>query len=370
MIYDGRMRERLAPYVDHLRSKRNLAIVLVGLLGWGARELIVDAWAGWTRDKIAEHSGVISVIAVSLLNGLISLNPLLIPALALALVVIWSYFDSRSEPKPSALFGKNITPHGSLSMMRISGPNSANARLVQFTTEGREQHEVELGARPLRLSIEIPSTTMPPIVVRESDLPARLPMDRSWVKRRSLIIRRFTDRGFVVDEDPLAGVEVRVYVLDAEAPLASIPTPRAALSFKYAVGEPYRLSSGNRLGVYNHGPDTAHDVKGQLVSIQPNYLVPEGILPCLLQWKDDGLRMHVIPKHERILELFSWRIDGQKGVIVITFAAGTPWEFEPAVGLSYRIRVEAFSEEGACAGDYDLMVHGPNMLFVTFTPVG
>ena len=143
-----------------------------------------------------------------------------------------------------------------------------------------------------------------------------------------------------------------------------------SLEPKYADEPPYRaaqapgdLPNWLRLGVFNRGPLTATDVKGFLLSIEPNPL-PDYLLPSRLGWKGGGAKQNIPKGHERQLDILAFRVVNDELVAQFWISEG------PAIcrlydGRSYLLRVQltAINAKDSTTHEYLLERRGAELCF-------
>ena len=109
-------------------------------------------------------------------------------------------------PLSSSLLSKPPEPNqigltGDLETRRIPGPSSPNTPQKHFKTQGQRGRVVDIGGKPKMLRFLEPNE----YIVEEKDLPKEVPCGDG-----KLLITRFFDKGFVVDETDTVGDFVRV----------------------------------------------------------------------------------------------------------------------------------------------------------------
>src|SRR6266852_7777563 len=105
----------------------------------------------------------------------------------------YDIYQHKKAPVPATGGGLSATTSGfagNLSPRHIPGPGSGSGRSVEFTTFGTGDQEIDLGVRPRKLLFE------PGGIVGEGDLEKSL-----QVFGHEVTIRRFTNRGFVVNDN-------------------------------------------------------------------------------------------------------------------------------------------------------------------------
>ena len=114
----------------------------------------------------------------------------------------------RDSPPPPMSPSGATGPTGSLTLLRKPAPDSPHTPQALFKTEGRRDVAIDTPRRPVALRFRAPTDA----VVREGDLPADVPLPQG-----KLVVTKFYERGFVVDEVETVGQEVRVDVYYAAA---------------------------------------------------------------------------------------------------------------------------------------------------------
>jgi hypothetical protein len=138
---------------------------------------------------------------------------------------------------------------GSIEVRMTPAPDSGRVPYVQFETANRDDREIDAGGRPNKLRFVTPKERL----IVESDLPATVRL--GW--GRKLVVKRFTNKGFTLEEHHTHGVTVKIETY-FEVPL--IPqTPHEVIGFDYFPASP--LDNGWRIGYFDRriseSPDPA-----------------------------------------------------------------------------------------------------------------
>jgi hypothetical protein len=149
---------------------------------------------------------------------------------ALAALGLWKRRKRASMPqaRPDAL----AIVSGSIEVRMTPSPDSSRVPFVQFETANRGEREIDAGGRPNKLRFVVPREQL----MVESDLPATV-----WVGEGKLIVKRFTTKGFTLEEHGTQGVTVKVETY-FETPLI----PHEEIRFDYFPASP--LQNGWRVG--------------------------------------------------------------------------------------------------------------------------
>jgi hypothetical protein len=134
------------------------------------------------------------------------LDPYFFAAITILLVMavamsVKSRFDARSTLAPPDALAMSS---GSIEVRMIPAPDSGRVPYVQFVTANRIDREIEVGGRPSKLRFIMPKEQL----IAENDLPATVRL--SWWGKGKLVVKRFTTKGFALDEHRTQGVTVRI----------------------------------------------------------------------------------------------------------------------------------------------------------------
>lgn len=130
-----------------------------------------------------------------------------------------SRFDAHAaQAQPDALAMSN----GSIELRMTPAPDSGRVPYVQFVTSNRAEREIDAGGRPNKLRFLMPREQL----IVERDLPATVRI--GW--GRKLVVKRFTTKGFTLEEHATHGVTVRIETYfdaphKARMPRRSWPSP-------------------------------------------------------------------------------------------------------------------------------------------------
>lgn len=103
-----------------------------------------------------------------------------------------------SVSRPDAL----AMSSASIELRMTPGPDSKAVPYVQFETANRAEREIDAGGRPNKLRFVMPKEQL----MVERDLPMTVPIGR----RGKLVVKRYTAKGFTLEEHHTHGVTVRV----------------------------------------------------------------------------------------------------------------------------------------------------------------
>lgn len=114
----------------------------------------------------------------------------------------------KLAPQQGPATGELASLKGNLQAVRIPGPGSPNTRLAVTKTEGASNRLIAVGVRPTKILVEPPT-----VVISDGDLPKEVP-----VPGGSILVKRFSADGIILDERGTVGVELRITILEGEAP--------------------------------------------------------------------------------------------------------------------------------------------------------
>ena len=225
--------------------------------------------------------------------------------------LVIAFVRKRGGVRETPQIGAAVTLTASIDRRFIPGPDNPAQPFVDFTTKNDRSRVVDTGCSLQALEFVRPVEK----TVRHADLPAKMRL--GWGNGK-LIVRSFTEKGFVVEERRTAGCDVRVniYCAPDAASASTAPPPQGPPPFTVEVPS---TESEWGLTVTNHG--NKNEFTAKVVEVQGCSGTTE--VPWNIKWDDWGSETRpILTGDTQMLDLV--KVHHIAGVIALSGQQGGP----------------------------------------------